>query len=196
MLHVPDLTIFFYSFSLYIQLGYFCNISFCLLLNNNNSVIIKSFYPKYSNECLKQIIIETFNYFPAMQTFIFGILLQQPSLFNDKKDGPFVVVFVCSQVKNNQCYCFNQYFIRIMSSSSVSKKSHTSHPSSSNGIVVSKKWNFLVITYNVSNKPPSQQVINQLLETTMKNTDLSFVVISLQVILSYTVCYKILFSRK
>lgn len=47
--------------------------------------------------------------------------------------------------------------------------------------ITSKKWNILAITYNVSNKPPSQQIINQILETTMKNTDLSFVMISLQV---------------
>lgn len=43
------------------------------------------------------------------------------------------------------------------------------------------RWNLLAITYNVSNKPPSQSVVNQILETTMKNTDLQFVVISLQV---------------
>jgi hypothetical protein len=47
--------------------------------------------------------------------------------------------------------------------------------------VASKKWNILSITYNVSNKPPSQMVVNQILEATMKNTDLSLVVISLQV---------------
>ncbi|KAI6177538.1 IPPc domain-containing protein [Aphelenchoides bicaudatus] len=46
--------------------------------------------------------------------------------------------------------------------------------------ITSKKWNILAITYNVSNKPPSQQAINQILEVTMKNTDLSFVMISLQ----------------
>jgi len=66
---------------------------------------------------------------------------------------------------------------------SSSSKSHShghGHSHLHKDVSVSKKWNLLAITYNVANKPPSQQVINQILEATMKNTDLSFVVISLQ----------------